>query len=335
MPGWRSGAAGAFAWLIAGVAAIAFGRRRGSPEMAWVVALLVFADLWFAGNGWNPSIRPERALPSAPLALREVREAATPTRVAGIGDVLPPNTGVYLGLQDIRGYDVPVIEGYHRFFREALRGRDTWWVYELPSFDASALPFYDLANVEWVLSRSELPLPLAAEGSSGVRVYRNPSALPRARLVERAEFVADGEAALARVLELGDGLRDVVVLEGPIPSAEAPPGAETGAAPATAGEAAPGEASVVRYEARRVEVEVRTPAPAWLVLSDSAYPGWRARIDGEETPIRRADSLFRAVRVPAGVHRVDFTYTPWSVRAGVLVSLVCTGIALWLWIRER
>ena len=52
----------------------------------------------------------------------------------------------------------------------------------------------------------------------------------------------------------------------------------------------------------------------------SRYPGWVATVDGAEQPIERANLLFRAVRVPAGDHVVEFRYEPWSVRLGAIVS---------------
>ena len=42
------------------------------------------------------------------------------------------------------------------------------------------------------------------------------------------------------------------------------------------------------------------------------YPGWIAELDGRQTPILRADVLFRAVEVPAGRHTVVFRYAPLS-----------------------
>jgi len=58
----------------------------------------------------------------------------------------------------------------------------------------------------------------------------------------------------------------------------------------------------------------------WLVLRDTCAPGWRARIDGGDRPIVRADSLFRAVWVPPGRHIVEFRYRPASFTVGCLVS---------------
>ena len=51
-------------------------------------------------------------------------------------------------------------------------------------------------------------------------------------------------------------------------------------------------------------------ARSLLVLTDVHYPGWKATVDGEPAQIERVDYLLRGVRVPAGSHRVEFSYEP-------------------------
>jgi uncharacterized membrane protein YfhO len=105
----------------------------------------------------------------------------------------------------------------------------------------------------------------------------------------------------------------MVVLEN-APAAEAPPeAAPTAIQPAT----------ITSYEANRVTIETHAPAPGWLVLTDTAYPGWEARVDDAPVPIATANYLFRAVRVPGGAHTVTFEYRPRSVWIG----LTLTGLA--------
>jgi len=74
------------------------------------------------------------------------------------------------------------------------------------------------------------------------------------------------------------------------------------------------------------------------VLTDAYYPGWRALVDGLETPIYRADLLFRAVYLPAGQHRVEFIYDPLSFKLGAAISLAAllglVGGTAW-WSRRR
>ena len=65
--------------------------------------------------------------------------------------------------------------------------------------------------------------------------------------------------------------------------------------------------------ANSVLVEVEAEQAGILVLHDIFYPGWTARIDGDEAPVMRANILFRSVEIPAGHHLVRFEYHPFSI----------------------
>jgi hypothetical protein len=64
------------------------------------------------------------------------------------------------------------------------------------------------------------------------------------------------------------------------------------------------------------------------VLTDPYYPGWRAYVDGVESPILRADYLFRAVALGPGAHVVRFVFTPRSLERGMALSLAGAVIAV-------
>ena len=86
-------------------------------------------------------------------------------------------------------------------------------------------------------------------------------------------------------------------------------------------------ATISTYESERVVIETDAPVPAWLVLSDSYYPGWQATLDGVAVPIHRANFLVRAVRAPAGRHQVVFSYRPPLLRAGMIASALAWLLA--------
>ena len=65
-----------------------------------------------------------------------------------------------------------------------------------------------------------------------------------------------------------------------------------------------------------IRMQVGTNQDGFLVLSDSYYPGWTARLDGVETQIYKADTIFRAVSVNQGSHILEFTYRPLSFYIG-------------------
>jgi hypothetical protein len=142
-------------------------------------------------------------------------------------------------------------------------------------------------------------------------VLRNPAALPRAYLV--SDFVTrPGSAAGIRTAIASDfDPRRSVVLDGSPAGLPRRPVGSLGRKP-----------TIVSYRNDSVAIETFSRRPSILVLSDSYYPGWHARIDGKATHIFRANGLFRAVVLPAGNHRVSFTYRPLSVIVGAALSLL-------------
>ena len=78
-----------------------------------------------------------------------------------------------------------------------------------------------------------------------------------------------------------------------------------------------------------VTLQARTAAAAFLVLSDSYYPGWRVAVDGRPVQLYRTNYLLRGVVVPPGEHTVRFSFLPISFSAGVCVS-ACALLAMLL-----
>lgn len=87
----------------------------------------------------------------------------------------------------------------------------------------------------------------------------------------------------------------------------------------------------------RVGARVATPAPALVVLADPWYPQWRVYVGGKRAELLRANHAFRAVRVPAGTHEVEFRYEDRAHARGlVLAGLAAAGLAAAaLWRRRR
>ncbi len=57
------------------------------------------------------------------------------------------------------------------------------------------------------------------------------------------------------------------------------------------------------------------------VFSDIWYPyGWRAMIDGKDVPIIRANYVLRALRIPAGNHKIDFVFHPQKFYTGNTIA---------------
>jgi hypothetical protein len=325
-----------FWWALFGLLAVALvaartrGRLAGGPFALLAVAL-VCVDLFRAGAGFNPSISTDVAtLPTTP-AIRYL-QAQRPSRFVAFDRGLAPNQAMRYGLYDARNYDFPIEKRYDVMWRRFVfplpyqPGAPQWVLTVTPE----ALRVLGMLGVTDVMvppdeaayarrigiAQSDLGLDglRAVYDRADGRIYRNPEALPRAFVVHAQRQVGSADEALAAVGDpSGPELARVAVTESPLP------GLGTG-------EPAPSPARIVSYEPQKVVLEARARQPGLLVLSDVAYPGWKATVDGREEPIRRVDYLLRGVSVPAGASRVEFTYEPASATAGAWLS----GITLLL-----
>ncbi len=59
------------------------------------------------------------------------------------------------------------------------------------------------------------------------------------------------------------------------------------------------------------------------VFSDMYYNnGWEAYVDGKETPIIKANYVLRAIKIPAGQHKIEFHFRPKSYEHGNTIALI-------------
>lgn len=100
-------------------------------------------------------------------------------------------------------------------------------------------------------------------------------------------------------------------------------------------ESAPVVALPSTVDPNRVQAEVDFPQDGFLVLADVNYDGWNAFLDGERIPLLQADYAFRAVRVPAGKHTVEFRYTPLSFWGGLILSVAALLVLIAFGIHSR
>jgi hypothetical protein len=92
---------------------------------------------------------------------------------------------------------------------------------------------------------------------------------------------------------------------------------------------------LVTYAPELITINADLPQDGYLVLTDAYYPGWTATIDGQPAAIERADLMFRAVKVPAGSHRVELRYQPQSFSIGLLISIGTVMVLCGVWLAAR
>jgi hypothetical protein len=315
------------------VAALLALRWQSSGAATWGVALVALQALTVVppALAYLPRVEGRWLYPDAP-ALGWLRAHAGAARV-----LMPGHVGALYGVAEAHGYDgltprriaelvgsvgtgAALVRGYLQNPLEGVGSEALSPVAVLIS------PVVDVLGVRYLLlpPGASPPWPhlrLEYDGADA-RVFLNDRALPRAALRFRARCADDASAPrLIRGHALD--LREEVLLAG----CTTPPA--TGPADAAA------SVQIRGYGLTRVQLATASESAGWLVLTDTWFPGWRARLDGAETTLWRADHAFRAVWVPAGRHQIEMRYEPTSLRVGAALSALAAAGVLALLIGRR
>jgi len=326
---WRG--FGRFALFLAAGAGALFallGGRRWTRAAGAAVLLVVAADGWtFARTYYTP--QPASALFAPHASLDALTNEEEPFRVARFTweYLLPSNTGLPYGIEDLQGVNALMPRDYGDLFAaiDPMLCPDGRRIASFRSAAQVALPLWDLLGVRsFLLSPPRFGTDagaLEAEGRlaeiGGFRVVsRDPftridnlDALPRAFLRHAYRVERDRGRILREVTSPGFDPQGPLWLE-------EDPGIENGGSAPFLG----GEVRIIERESSMLRLRTRSERPALLFVSETYFPGWEVSIDGAKGRILRAHYAFRAVPLAEGEHEVVFHYRPRSFRNGVLGS---------------
>jgi hypothetical protein len=220
-------------------------------------------------------------------------------RWSNFKDMLYPNSGAI--------YDISYIDGY-----ETLKLRPVNEL--LDNVKGPSSPLLDIMNMKYLLSKWEIKdkkYRLVKDGY--LKIYENTGCLPRFYFTKQAVF-CDKKDIISNMLDYKTSLADTVFIE--------TNKAEEGQSPqGGTGELLNG-ITVNRRSLNGDDITTISDAGSWLVYSQSYYPGWRAEVDGKQAEVRKANYNFMAVFVPAGSHRIIFSYRPRFFKTAALISII-------------
>ncbi len=276
-------------------------RRRAL--IGGALALLAVTDMWLFAYKF---VRLEPPTPDAfwleaKAAIGETAERVLPWGVS----LFDQNGAMQVRLNSVFGYD------------SLEPAAHTALAASVPDPRSSA---YDVLAARYVIAPTELqdfdegerPLTfLTREGSAWV--YERARPMDVARLVYAVEVIAESEAAIARVHAPDFDPASTAILD-------ADPGCALG--PGEGG----GTAVIETSEPGRWLIRTESETPALLVLAETAYPGWRVTVDGQEARPLTAYTTLKGVCVPAGDHEVVWQYVPRVYQVGGVITLLALGL---------
>jgi hypothetical protein len=81
--------------------------------------------------------------------------------------------------------------------------------------------------------------------------------------------------------------------------------------------------TVNSYQPNEIKYTSKNKNNGFAVFSENYYKnGWKATIDGKESPIMRVDYVLRGLQIPAGKHEIEFKFEPQVVKTGSIIALI-------------
>ncbi|MGH9648100.1 MAG: YfhO family protein, partial [Bryobacteraceae bacterium] len=167
----------------------------------------------------------------------------------------------------------------------------------LPIDYTRMMGYPDLLNVRYFLTPAKEQKPGAVYQDKDWKVYENPAGYPRAWTVHETKVEPSAARAAEQLGAPGFDAHRTAITEVPVTLEPLADGAREAV-----------QASMVTPT--RMELEVDAQSRGLLVLSENYYPGWRATINGQSSPIYRVDSGLRGLVVPRGHCRIVLRYAP-------------------------
>lgn len=287
-----------------------------------LIVLLVF-DLGRYFLKFNPFVSQDLIFPKTP-SLKFLEDQPGIFRIGREhAEVLPPNTWSAYNLYSFEGYDPFYLNQYAKFINflnsgNIKSGADRYA--ELVSNYKSN--YLNAANVKYfiavlrdqnrhipgnVLDKSlrETGYKPIFKGKSSV-ILQNPNAEERIYFAKKVIVASDEEVENKFMKDRSFNPKRIVMLS------------ENLHASSITGK---GAAKITYYSPNKIVIDTATKSDEILVLADQYDDGWKAEIDGNNTKISRANLIFRAIKVPSGLHRIVFSYYPKSFDIGLKITL--------------
>jgi hypothetical protein len=238
------------------------------------------------------------------------------------------------GFEMAEGYDLTTARA--RLFTDGLReDRDEAIFFRIDEVVHTPDRRFDLLNVKFVVVLSpgpEFDLLSATRDrfrivykDSSIAVFENKSVLPRFFAVPQSgvEVISDPLKQLSRVRDSSFDPARNVILSQPLAIVREPD------VPLTS------KIDILGYGVNGIQLKTETSVPSVLVLSQIAYPGWHAAIDGGETAILSTDFALAGVALPEGTHQIRISFRPRLLLIGAIISGLSTLVIVALIVGQK
>ena len=272
--------------------------------LPYLLIIITIFDLFRFGWKFEPFTNKNYLFPSTSvISFLQKQNSKEPFRImATDSKILPPNFSAMYKIQTLDGYDPLYLSRFGELM--AAAGREVPDINPPFGFNRIITPqnyksrIIALANVKYVLSLEEIRDANLNQVFSDktVRVYENKQVLPRAFFAATGIIVNSKQESINAMFDVGYQLNYRAVVENVLPSEKSNFQSNWDQ----------GKIEFIKYQENRVVIKTQNPGKGFLVITDSFYPSWHAKIDGIETKIYLTDYNFRGIITPKGEHTIEF-----------------------------
>lgn len=248
----------------------------------------------------DPSAHPDM-LPGATDGYRQ--------RYLWKGQILPPNTALPYGLNDVRIKQSLLTRRYRSLF-DCLKLPTEPPVLVSSHFSQLGSQILDRLSVKYLMTPktvSEFPEHYKVVYDKEVLIFENLAAFPRTYLVSHENVRQVDPFHIPNLLEQASN-RHLNFVEKPILHSEKK--SKSSRPP-----------QIITYDAHHVEISVSNSA-GLLVLTDAWYPGWKAYVDGNAAQPQPVNLVVRGAWIQSQATKVEWVFDPLSVKLGFWVSAI-------------
>lgn len=196
-----------------------------------------------------------------------------------------PNLPILRGQAMVNNFD-PIVPGYYQEWMDAIN-----LAYPSPQILA-------MMNVSTIIG---------IDGDLGINRHSLDQEISPVSVVGCGDIANQGEIQVNDILSSNQNLLENILITAQSEMPCSPGGM--------------GRVEIIEWKNGYLQLELELEQDAWLFWSQTWYPGWTYRVDGNKrVGTFQANYLFQAAPIPSDAQQVEFIYKPASVVWGSLIS---------------
>lgn len=295
---------------------------RLQPRFAAPLLLgLVLVQRTLVDGSMYPAFSEKLFYPDIPILRHMKDDPQTPFRMVGLHFAFLPDAAALYGLEDVRGYEAMTFARLYETYPQ-------WCTPQGASFNNvhdKTRPFLSMLNVKYAIgsldAQPDEQWKLVLEDRKS-RLLENTRVLPRAFIPKTVRYEKTSFGVLSGMWKATDFSEVGWITVPKYPPHEIANG--------------PGTLTIHR-ENFNYDIDAVMEGDGWVVVSESAWPGWRAYVDGKRVETQYANHAFLGVFVPKGRHALKLVFVPEAFTRGrnITFATIAGLVGFFVWRRRR